>query len=136
MIEEIAKGKGRAWAAVIAVFAAGLVVGGLVTAALIRNRVINVMRHERPPVHEMVARRLTGNLDLSAAQRGEIDAIVGRFAPRFDEFSRSSRAEVRSIADEMEAQIRVVLTPEQQARYDENIKRMHERFKSRGKKRG
>ncbi|RJR29594.1 MAG: hypothetical protein C4574_03340 [Candidatus Latescibacterota bacterium] len=134
MNEGVSKGGRRAWAAVIVVFAAGLVVGGLVTTVLIRNHVIRVMRHDRPPVHEMVARRLTGDLDLSAAQRADLDEILRQYGPRFEEFDRISRTEVRSMAEEMEARIRTILTPEQQTRYDENIEKMRERFKSRKKR--
>ncbi len=134
MDEGVSKGGRRAWAAVIVVFAAGLVVGGLVTTVLIRNHVIHVMRRDRPPVHEMVAQRLTGDLDMNAAQRAELDEILRQYGPRFEEFKRISRTEVRSLAEEMEARIRTILTPEQQARYDENIAKMHERFKSREKR--
>jgi Spy/CpxP family protein refolding chaperone len=134
MNEGVSKGGRRAWAAVIVVFAAGLVVGGLVTTVLIRNHVIHVMRRDRPPVHEMVAQRLTGDLDMNAAQRAELDEILRQYGPRFEEFKRISRTEVRSLAEEMEARIRTILTPEQQARYDENIAKMHERFKSREKR--
>jgi Spy/CpxP family protein refolding chaperone len=134
MNEGVSKGGRRAWAAVIVVFAAGLVIGGLVTTVLIRNHVIHVMRRDRPPVHEMVAQRLTGDLDMNAAQRAELDEILRQYGPRFEEFKRISRTEVRSLAEEMEARIRTILTPEQQARYDENIAKMHERFKSREKR--
>jgi hypothetical protein len=82
----------------------------------------------------MVAQRLTGDLDMNAAQRAELDEILRQYGPRFEEFKRISRPEVRSLAEEMEARIRTILTPEQQARYDENIAKMHERFKSREKR--
>ena len=131
MIESVAKSRRKAWAAVIVVFAAGLLLGGLVTGVLIRNHVIRVMRRDRPPVHEMVARRLTGDLDLSASQSAELHGILGEYGPRIEEFNRASREEVRSIAAEMEARIRTILTPAQQERYDENVKRMHERFRKR-----
>ncbi len=127
--------KGRkAWAAVIVVFVAGMVVGGLLTTILIRNHVVRIMRHDRPPIHEMVASRLTDDLDLSAEQREALAAIVREYGPRFEEFDRASRTEVRSIAEEMEGRIRTILTPEQQARYDENVARMHERFGRRAKR--
>lgn len=134
MNDGITKGGRKAWTAVVAVFAAGIIVGGLVTAVLIRNHVIHIMRHDRPPIHEMVAGRLTGNLDLDADQRAQLDAIVKEFGPRFEQFDRVSRDEVRSMADEMEARIRTILTPEQRERYDENIVEMRERFERRKRK--
>jgi Spy/CpxP family protein refolding chaperone len=125
------KGRWRLWSGVIAVFVAGVIVGGLSTSVLIRSHVIHVMRSGPPRPMERVAERLTGNLELTADQRAEVDRIMAEFGPRFDEFDRRSRAEVRTIATEMETQIRNVLAPAQQATFDANLERMRDEFKKR-----
>jgi hypothetical protein len=128
------KGRGRLWSGVIAVFIAGLIVGGLSATVLIRSHIVHVMRSGPARPQERVAKQLTGDLDLTAEQRAQVDRIVNEFGPRFEEFERQSRDEIRNLAKEMEAEIRAVLTPAQQATYDEHIKRMHEEFMKRGQR--
>jgi len=125
------KGTWRLWSGVIAVFIVGVIIGGLSATVLMRSHLQHVMRSGPPRAHERVAERLTGGLDLTAAQREQIERIVHEFGPRFDEFEWQSRTEIRNLATEMETQIRAVLTPEQQAKYDAHIARMHEEFKRR-----
>lgn len=131
MNETKAPRKPKTIAAVIVVFLAGMLVGGFLAATLMRSHLLNVIRRDRPPVHEMVAKRLTGDLALTDAQQGELEAILLEYAPRFEEFERTSREQVRSIAQEMESRIRSILTPQQQQIFDRNLARMHERFSHR-----
>ena len=118
------KSRWRLWSGVIAIFVAGMLVGGLTASVLIRSHVLNVMRGGPSRPHERIAKRLTEGLGLTAAQRAEVERIVREYEPRFEEFERESRTEVRKIADQMEAEIRGVLTSEQQAAYDAGIQKM------------
>jgi hypothetical protein len=123
--------KRRLWSGVIAVFIAGVIIGGLGATALMRSHLVHVMRspHQRP--HERIAGRLTANLGLTGAQRAQVDAIIREFDPRFGEFEQRSRAEVRKIATEMEERIRGILSPDQQAKYDVNVQKIREEFRMR-----
>jgi len=118
------KNRGKLWSGVIAVFIAGMIVGGLTATILVRNHVIHVMREGPPRTPERIAERLTEDLALGADQRAEVGRIVRDFEPRFTEFEQRSRAEVRSIADEMRNQIRTTLTPEQQVKFDASVEKM------------
>lgn len=131
-----AKGSWRLWSGVIAVFIVGVIIGGLSATALIRGHYLHVMRSGPPRgVHKPIAERLTADLGLAPDQRAEVERVVRDFGPRFDEFDARTRAEIRAVMSEMEAQIREVLTPEQQAKYDAKIERMHREMEKRGERR-
>ena len=131
-----AKGKWKLWSGVVAVFIVGAIVGGLSATALIRGHFLQVMKGGPPRgVHKPIAERLTADLALTAEQRAEVERIVQDFEPRFKEFEQRARAEVRVIMDEMESKIRVVLTPEQQVKYDAGIEKMREEMDKRGGRR-
>ena len=130
------KWKWKLWSGVIAVFIVGAIVGGLSTTAFMRGHFLRVMKDGPPPgVHKPIAERLTADLALTAEQRAEVERIVRDFGPRFGEFEERMRTEVRGVMNEMEARIREVLTPEQQAKYDARIKAMHEEMDRRGARR-
>jgi Spy/CpxP family protein refolding chaperone len=131
MIENETRSRRRLWSGVIAVFIAGVIIGGLGATALMRSHFMHVMRSPHPRPHERIAGRLTANLGLTGAQRAQVDAIIREFDPRFDEFEQRSRLEVRNIAGEMEERIRGILTPDQQAKYDVNVQKIREEFRMR-----
>jgi Spy/CpxP family protein refolding chaperone len=130
------KGKWKLWSGVVAVFIVGAIVGGLSATALIRGHFIHVMRSGPPrEVHKPIAERLTVDLSLTPEQRTRVERIVQDFEPRFSEFEQRTRAEIRGIMNEMEGRIREILTPEQQAKYDARIRKMHEEMDRRGGRR-
>ena len=125
MSEHVTNGRWKLWSGVIAVFIVGVIIGGLSATALIRGHYLNVMRSGPPRgVHKPIAERLTADLGLTSDQRAEVERIVGEYGPRFEEFRTQARTEVRKVMSEMEAKIREVLTPEQQAKFDARIERM------------
>jgi Spy/CpxP family protein refolding chaperone len=131
MIEHETRSRRRLWSGVIAVFIAGVIIGGLGATALMRSHFMHVMRSPHPRPHERIAGRLTANLDLTGEQRAQVEAIIREFDPRFEEFEQRSRVEVRSIANEIEERIRRILTPDQQTKYDVNVQKIREEFRMR-----
>lgn len=136
MSEHVTNGRWKLWSGVIAVFIVGVIIGGLSATALIRGHYLNVMRSGPPRgVHQPIAERLTADLGLTSDQRAEVEHIVEEFGPRFDEFRSRARTEVRAVMSEMEAKIREVLTPEQQAKFDAGIERMRREMEKRESRR-
>jgi hypothetical protein len=133
MLGNESKGKWRLWSGVIAVFIVGAIIGGLSATALIRGHFLHVMKNGPPRgVHKPIAERLTADLGLTQDQRAEVERIVRDFEPRFAEFEQRARTEVRTVMDQMDAQIREILTPEQQVKFDARIKKMREEMEKRG----
>jgi Spy/CpxP family protein refolding chaperone len=90
-------------------FALGTATG----AALLRH--FEPQRGHRMPPPPMLVREL----NLSAEQDAKVREIFERFRPRFDAVVRETFPRVRAINAEMDKEIRAVLTPEQQKRFDE-----------------
>ena len=94
----------------VATFAAGTVMG----AGLFRWGVPG-----RPPMPPpMLAPLPVEELDLTPRQWEEVRAIVERRRPELEAILRETYPKVRKINEEIEADVRVVLTPEQSARLD------------------
>jgi hypothetical protein len=133
MRELEAKNRWKWWSGVVAILVVGMIIGGLSATVLMRSHIVHVMRKGPPPrVHERLVNRLTEDLALTADQRTAVEGIVREFEPRFSDFEEQSRAEVKKIAGQMEDEIRGILTPEQQAKYDANLQRMRADMERRG----
>jgi hypothetical protein len=133
MRELEAKNRWKWWSGVVAILIVGMIIGGLSATVLMRSHIVHVMRKGPPPrVHERLVNRLTEDLALTADQRTAVEGIVREFEPRFSDFEEQSRAEVKKIAGQMEDEIRGILTPEQQAKYDANLQRMRADMERRG----
>lgn len=104
----------------VAVFVLGVVVGGLGT-VLLHN-----MRESARRDH--VINRLSRELRLSAQQRRQIQAILGQAHQRFSTVFQKSQEEARpqydAIRKDVHARIRAILTPAQQAKFDDFLKRL------------
>lgn len=133
MNENESKNRWRLWSGVVAILIVGMIIGGLSATVLIRSHITHIMRKGPPSrAHEHIVKRLTEDLALAADQRTAVERIVREFEPRFRDFEEQSRAEVKKIADQMENDIRGILTPEQQAKYDANLQRMRADMERRG----
>ena len=60
-----------------------------------------------------------GELNLTSEQREQINAIFRSSRPRTDSVLRASLPQLEAIHDSVRAEIRAVLTPDQQRRFDE-----------------
>jgi Spy/CpxP family protein refolding chaperone len=66
-------------------------------------------------------------LDLTSEQRQRIEAILQQSRPLTDSVLRSSLPRLRAIRDSVRLEIRAVLTPEQQERFDAMERRWGDR---------
>jgi len=92
-------------------FAAG-VVGGIAA-----DRVLP----PEPTVRTRVVREMAGMLDglgLTPDQRVRAESILEASAPRSEEAMREAAGRLQDVADSVDAQLRAILTPEQQTRLD------------------
>ncbi len=70
-------------------------------------------------------------LDLSAEQRAQVDAVLERRRRQMDLLWQQARPGMRALVDSTEAEIRVILSPDQRAEFD----RMREEGRKLGLKR-
>lgn len=95
-----------------ATFALGAITGGGISRWVIADR-LDSATDDMPrgpwPLHK---------LDLSDEQRARIHEIFERHRPRLDALLRESFPQVRAIHEQIDSEIREVLTPEQRAQAD------------------
>ena len=92
-------------------FAAGVVVG------IVADR----MLPPEPTVRTRVVREMAGMLDglgLTPDQRVRAESILEASAPRSEAALREAAGRLQDVADSVDAQLRAILTPEQQTRLD------------------
>ena len=103
----------KPWLVILLVFVAGFAAGVVVTRAVVRRTVQTALTNP-DRVRELIERRLAARMKLEAAQREKVHAALA-------ESQRELRQEVaprfRGILSNTEAQIAVVLTPEQRERF-------------------
>ncbi|HVB33424.1 MAG TPA: hypothetical protein VNJ52_03480 [Patescibacteria group bacterium] len=104
----------------VAVFVLGGLVGGL--GAIVGHHLNETPRRER------IIDRLSHELDLSAQQRTEIQAIFADGHKRFDAVFQKSQDQARpqydAIRHDIHARIRAILMPAQQAKFDDFLRRL------------
>ncbi len=95
---------------VLAAFLAGAGTGAGVMASYRRPP------HRPPPPGAKDSRRLPpylNRVDLTAEQRAQIEAIVDKYHSRFEAVFQESAPKLKTLRDELDAEIRPVLTPAQ-----------------------
>lgn len=129
----MADNKVRIWFAlfVLVVFAVGLAGGVLIGRRMPRERPVErVLRAPRDmtspldgrrggPMRGVLVERLARDLELTAEQRTKIDAILAEGRARLETLQRDARQRFDEEGRGLRAQIRDVLTPEQQRKFDE-----------------
>jgi len=144
--------------AFVGIFAAGALTGGLLTLRVVQSRpatpaeappVASVVPQNPPaatpaaavpqpvvppppPAPEQLGpqlfRRLTNQLDLTPAQRAKIRPIELRASEELNRLRRESVHSTQVLIDQLEDEIRALLTPEQQAKFQEGVARAQDKI--------
>ena len=116
----------------VGVFAGGAGTGVAASLAWTHRRMVGILEHGGSPHNDQRMRALQRALDLSPAQRILVAAILERQAPErrrlMGEMMQKCGDPVRAYKTQADAEIRAVLNPEQQQRFDKLAKRQAERF--------
>ncbi|MCU0620468.1 MAG: hypothetical protein MUC69_03060 [Gemmatimonadales bacterium] len=112
----------RAAVLLVATFAAGAAVGALGASRL----------HDRPrgPRSEWYLRHLDHELDLTAAQRDSVRAVLERYGPRMDALMQEVRPRMDVVRDSMRTDINRILDDTQRKEFERM--RQHTRDSRRG----
>lgn len=112
----------RPWKAVVlllAVFIAGGLVGGALTKW-------EPWEHDRRPDANGMVARMAEELDLTQVQQDSITAILDRWRPQMDSAWAEVRPRIETVRAKIRSDIAAQLTTEQQAKYEEMLKRHRE----------
>jgi Spy/CpxP family protein refolding chaperone len=126
--------------ATIVIFAAGVLTGGLITRQLERANVVRRQHLTRPALpfspggsRLEFLRRAQRDLDLTPEQRERVDRILKDSQERSRKIMEPVAPQLRQEIQRAKEEFRGALTPEQQKRFDELLKRQphpHDRQQS------
>ncbi|OQX24606.1 MAG: hypothetical protein BWK80_19925 [Desulfobacteraceae bacterium IS3] len=124
MTELIKKNKMKIAAGVIFVFFLGVVSGSLLTGIYLKHRIKDFIKGG-PFMKELSVKRLSSKLDLTTAQKIEIEKIVDNTLIQLREFRERHRPEIEGIIDRAVSLIKEKLNEEQKRKMD----KLHEKLK-------
>ena len=107
----------KAFLGVLAVFVLGTLAGALVTHRIYQRRIHAFLRGG-PAATEMIVRRMNWQLDLTPAQRAQVETIVRDSRQKLREARQQIDPQMRALFQDMDQRIREVLTPEQRVKFD------------------
>lgn len=113
-------------AGVLVVFIAGMVLGGLVTTGFLFNKMRHFAEGSGTIRHRWLMLRMSRELDLTAEQKPRIQRILTESEQEMMQLLQRSLTEFAAIMKRQRADLKTVLTPEQQAKFDQTF----ERFRS------
>ena len=126
------RGNIKALLVLLGVFVGGTGTGAAAALAWTHHRTIHLLEHGGWPRNEQRMRALQHALDLTAEQRTTIASILERQAPErrrlMGEMMHQCGDPIRSYKTKADAEIRAVLNPDQQVRFDKLAKHQAERF--------
>lgn len=114
---------------ILLVFAVGALSGSLGNRLYCKHRFEGFAKAGRPPLMHILMRKMVQNLDLTEAQKTDIEKIVSQAEQQIVNFRQKYRPEFEKIIDDTVAQIKDNLTDEQKKKLD----KLHEELKMRGR---
>jgi hypothetical protein len=121
--------KWKAIISIIVVFLLGSLAGALITHEVCQHRIENFIRGE--PKGELIARRLSHELDLDPGQSEHLLVIVNETNVEIKNARKQIRPRIEEILENARNRVRAILRPDQLAKYEKIIA---ERKKIREKK--
>jgi Spy/CpxP family protein refolding chaperone len=125
----------RKWKLVISValvFILGVLVGSMGAGLYMKHRFPHPKR-DPSEMRAFILKRFSEKLDLTDDQRNEFKAIIDQVGERLEEHFRRTHSEVGNIIEPGFSQMRAVLSPDQQEKFDELIERLERHRKERPK---
>lgn len=114
---------------ILLVFAVGALAGSLGNRLYFKHRFERFVKGGPPPLVHIFMRKMVQDLDLTKAQKTDIEKIVSQAEKQIVDFRQKYRPEFEKIMDDTIAQIKEKLNDEQKKKLD----KLHEEFKMRGR---
>jgi Spy/CpxP family protein refolding chaperone len=111
------------------IFLLGLLAGGVLS-RFMSPWLFHRFSHDRR--QDKLLRRISAELDLDPGQKEKIAAIFASTRPEMDALISDVRPRFEAIRNAAAAQIRQLLTPDQQTKFDQSRKRREDRWKQAG----
>jgi hypothetical protein len=114
---------------VFLIFFLGVIVGGILASGAIYAKVWELIEGGPDRVAEFTIKRLNDELKLDEVQRREFTRIADRTRLRLRAVRYNHQSEVETVLDESDRELRAILSPRQQAKLTELMKRFRDRWR-------
>jgi Spy/CpxP family protein refolding chaperone len=133
----IEKPKLKGYLALALVFVLGIIAGGAGVFAFVQRKYGSVFSDRSDAFENRRMRAFARHLDLDDTEQTKVRAVMDKYAAKRRELTRDMLSRcgdpLRDQKAQMDAEIRALLRPDQQARYDELLKDQHDRVWGGGK---
>jgi Spy/CpxP family protein refolding chaperone len=120
------RAKLKGYAALLVVFVLGILLGGAGSRAMLQRRYRTMFRDRGAVFEHRRLGALSHRLKLDDAQEDRVRDVLGKYGKQRRELTREIMdrcgAPLRAQKSQMDSEIRALLRPEQQARYDQLLK--------------
>lgn len=114
------------------VFVFGFLVGSFGTGAYIKHR-FGPPKRDPSAMRAFLLNKFSQKLDLTEKQKNEFKTIIDQVGERLEEHFRKTHSEIGEIVEPGFSQMKKVLNPDQQKKFDEMIEKFKRHRKSRRK---
>jgi hypothetical protein len=108
----------KAISGILAIFILGIMTGVLGTSMVVKHRVESFHEKGFPPIRPMFMKRIGNHLDLTSAQRVEVEKIIDTLQVELREIRQDSHPKIKAAFDNCFDQIRKHLTEPQKKKLD------------------
>jgi Spy/CpxP family protein refolding chaperone len=123
------KTKLKVIAGILVVFLLGAIIGALGTGVFVVHRIRRFAEGGPALQKTWFMKRLTRRLHLTDAQKPEVEKILDQTEKDVSTFMQKSLSEFAEIMERRNAQLKEILTPEQQKELDEMFERFHKHWR-------
>ncbi len=109
------------------IFVLGCAAGALVDRALVARKIRQLIENPEE-MQQVVQRRLTYDLSLDKAQQAQLRVILADAAQQLKDARKPIQPEVRAIILDARKKTEAILTPAQEARFQQDLERAKRRF--------
>jgi len=114
------------------VFILGLLVGSFGTGVYIKHRFVHP-KSDPSAMRASLLKKFSQKLDLTGEQKNEFKKLIDQVGGALEDHFRKSHSEIGNIVDKGSSQMKKVLNPDQQKKFDELIERFKRHRKSKHK---
>ena len=114
------------------VFAFGLLVGSFGTGVYFKHR-FTTPKRDPSAMRAFLLKKFSQKLNLTVKQKNEFKRLIDQVGDKLEEHFRKTHSEIGNIVDQGSSQMRKVLSPDQQKKFDEMLEKFKRHRKSRHK---
>lgn len=118
----------KAISGILAIFILGIMTGVLGTGLVVKHRIESFQEKGFPPIRPMFMKRIGNRLDLTPAQRVEVEKIIDNLQVELREVRRDFHPKIKAAFDTCFEQIREHLTEPQKKKLDIIKKQLPKHF--------